>query len=109
MRAGIWNLRGFGAPRRKSQTRELLSREHLDFAGFQETLKAQFTTAGLLGIDPRGRFAWCEVPATGRSGGMLLGVNEDSFEVLGWTKGTFFIRVDVRQLDNNAKWAFFVI
>ncbi|XP_071677232.1 uncharacterized protein [Lolium perenne] len=109
MRASIWNLRGFGAPGRKSQIRELLTREQLDFAGFQETIKAQFTTADLLGIDPRGRFAWCDVPARGRSGGMLLGVNEDSFEVLGWTKGTFFIRADVRQLDNNVKWAFFVV
>jgi hypothetical protein len=41
--------------------------------------------------------------------GMLLGGNEDSFEVLGWTKRIFFIQADVRQLDNNAKWAFFVV
>jgi hypothetical protein len=109
MRVGIWNLRGFGAPGRKSQIREFFNREHLDFAGFQETIKAQFSTADLLSIDLRGRFAWCDVPAIGRSGGMLLGVNEDAFEVLEWHKGYFYIRVGVRQLENNVKWSFFVV
>jgi hypothetical protein len=38
------------------------------------------------------------VPTVWRSGGILLGVNEDSFDVLGWSRGSFHIRVYVLQL-----------
>jgi hypothetical protein len=40
---------------------------------------------------------------------MLLGVNEDAFNVRGWLSGTFFIRVNVRQLDTSKEWSMFVV
>ena len=40
---------------------------------------------------------------------MLLGVNEDAFEVKEWRSGSFFIRADVLQLDSNKHWACFVV
>jgi hypothetical protein len=40
---------------------------------------------------------------------MLMGVSKDTFEVVDWTSGSFYIRADVRQLDNNALWTFFVV
>ena len=109
MRAGFYNMRGFGRPGRRTQIRDLISREQLDFVGLQETIKASFTPAELLSIDPRGRFAWQFVSACGHSGGMLLGVNEDRFEVRTWVSGAFFIRVDVFQLDTTQTWSLFVV
>jgi hypothetical protein len=41
--------------------------------------------------------------------GMLLGVNEDAFDVLGWGSGSFFLRVDVRQLNTSKDWSLFVV
>ena len=81
MRAGIWNIRGYGAPGRCTQIREFASRERLDFVVLQETIKSSFTPAELSSIDPRGCYAWHFTPVTGHSEGILLGVNEDSFEV----------------------------
>jgi hypothetical protein len=69
------------------------------FVGLQETIKASFTPAELLCIDPLGKFAWHSTPALGRSGGMLLGVNG----------GAFFIRTDVLQFDNSSRWSLFVV
>jgi hypothetical protein len=40
---------------------------------------------------------------------MLLGVNEDAFEVLEWHGGAFFIRADVLQLDTSSRWSIFVV
>jgi hypothetical protein len=57
MWAGFYNIRGFGRPGRRTQIKEFISREKLDFVGLQETIKAPFTPAELLSIDPRGRFA----------------------------------------------------
>ena len=77
--------------------------------GLQETIKASFTASELLSIDPGGRFAWHSTPANGHSGGMLLGVNEDAFEVKNWSSGSYFIRVDVLQLDTTQTWSLFVV
>ncbi|XP_071674451.1 uncharacterized protein [Lolium perenne] len=109
MRAGFYNIRGFGRPGRRTQIKDFISRERLDFVGLQETIKASFTPAELLSLDPHGRFAWKSTPAQGRSGGMLLGVNEDAFEVMEWHGGAFFIRADVLQLDTSSRWSIFVV
>jgi hypothetical protein len=106
MRARIWNIRGYRAPGRRTQIKDFISREHLDFVGLQETIKDAFTPSELLAIDPLGKFAWQHTPALGRSGGMLLGVNEDTFEVLAWKEGRFFIQADVVQLDSSRRWSF---
>jgi hypothetical protein len=42
-------------------------------------------------------------------GGILVGVNEDAFEVLEWHSSTYLLRVDVLQLNNNTKWTLFVV
>ncbi|KAK1607529.1 hypothetical protein QYE76_031202 [Lolium multiflorum] len=109
MRAGFYNICGFGRPGRRTQIKDFISRERLDFVGLQETIKTSFTPAELLSLDPHGRFAWKSTPAQGRSGGMLLGVNEDAFEVLEWHGGAFFIRADVLQLDTSSRWSIFVV
>ena len=109
MRAGFYNMRGFGRPGRRTQIRDLISREQLDFVGLQETIKASFMTSELRSIDPEGRFAWQSTPAIGHSGGMLLGVNEDVFEVKGWSSGSYFIRADILQLDTTQTRSLFVV
>ena len=77
MRAGFYNIRGFGRPGRCTQIKDFISRERLDFVGLQETIKSSFTPSELRSTDPAGRFAWHHTPACGHSGGMLLGVNEE--------------------------------
>ena len=109
MRAGFYNIRGFGRPGRRTHIKDFISRERLDFVGLQETIKSSFSTAELMSIDPGGKFSWHSMPAQGHSGGMLVGVNEDAFEVLEWRGGAFHIRVDVRQLDNSSTWSLFVV
>ncbi|KAK1630378.1 hypothetical protein QYE76_004693 [Lolium multiflorum] len=109
MRAGFWNIRGYHAPGRQPQIRELLAREHLDIVGLQETIKREFSQADLRSIDPQGKFAWHSLPALGHSGGILVGVNEDTFEAIAWTEGRFFLRVDILQLATNTMWTVFVV
>jgi hypothetical protein len=109
MRAGFWNIRGYHAPGRQPQIRDLLAREHLDIVGLQETIKRDFSQADLRAIDPQGKFAWHSLPALGHSGGILVGVNEDTFEAIAWTEGRFFLRVDILQLATNTTWTVFVV
>ena len=94
MRAGFWNIRGFGAPGWQTQIKDLIRLAKLDFVGLQETIKANLSQADLRRIDPNGRFVWHHTLAVGRSRGMLLGVNQDTFEVLEWTGGVLPHRSD---------------
>jgi hypothetical protein len=109
MRAGFYNIRDYGRPARRTQIKEFITRQHLDFVALQETMKSSFSPADLRVIDPLSKFAWHHSLVMGHSGGMLLGVNEDSFDVLGWGSGAFFLRVDVRQLDTSKEWSLFVV
>jgi exonuclease III len=106
MRAGFWNIIGY--KQRCTQVRDFICREHLDFVGLQETMMSSLSPTDLRGVDPSGKFAWHSTPALGRSGGMLLGVNEDTFEVFAWASGRFFLRADVLQLDTPS-WSFMVV
>jgi exonuclease III len=87
----------------------MLRTARLDFLGVQETIKASFSQADLQAIDPNSRYCWKSIPSAGHSSGMLLGVNEDSFEVIEWNSGVFFISVAVLQLDTNKTWTFFLV
>uniref|UniRef100_A0A453D6E1 Endonuclease/exonuclease/phosphatase domain-containing protein n=1 Tax=Aegilops tauschii subsp. strangulata TaxID=200361 RepID=A0A453D6E1_AEGTS len=50
----------------------------IDIVGFQETIRQDFSMRELQGLS-RHHFAWQWLPATGQSGGILLGVREDAF------------------------------
>ena len=53
------------------------------------------------GID----FTWHFIPPRGRSGGILLGVKEDSMDVLARTDGDFHIKLHLRNRADNFIWS----
>jgi hypothetical protein len=46
----FWNIRGFGNPIRRRQLKDLIS-EGLDGSGIQETIKKEFSSKDLTGIN----------------------------------------------------------
>jgi hypothetical protein len=81
----------------------------MDLIGLQETIKQDFSMAELRSLACGGQFVWNWLPATGHSGGMLLGFRDESFEVGDWKKGTFFISATVLQRSCNLKWRFLLV
>uniref|UniRef100_A0A453CMW0 Endonuclease/exonuclease/phosphatase domain-containing protein n=1 Tax=Aegilops tauschii subsp. strangulata TaxID=200361 RepID=A0A453CMW0_AEGTS len=96
MRALLWNIRGFGHAGRRTQLKDYIRKEAIDIVGLQETIRSEFRHHDILAIDPLERFVWHHKPATGHSGGMLLGFCSDTFEVLTWEVGIFFIAANIR-------------
>ena len=96
MRALLWNIRGFGHAGRRTQLKEYIRKEAIDIVGLQETIRAEFRHHDILAIDPLERFVWHHKPATGHTGGMLLGFCSATFEVLTWEVGIFFIAANIR-------------
>jgi hypothetical protein len=109
MRFLIYNIRGFGAPGRRSQLRDYIKQHRVDIIGLQETIKQEFSTLELRRLELGGQFAWNWLPASGHSGGMLLGFWDDKFEVGEWRKGDFFISATILQRNNNLKWCFVLV
>ena len=47
---------------------------------------------------------WRWIAPRGRSGGLLLGVNKDSLEVLYYKEGSYFQRFSLKSIDSRFKW-----
>ncbi|PNT63569.1 hypothetical protein BRADI_4g17414v3 [Brachypodium distachyon] len=61
--------------------REIIWEHSLDFICLQETKKPVISAAYLRKFDPLDVFFWTWLPSEGKSGGILVGVKKDSFEV----------------------------
>jgi exonuclease III len=109
MRALIWNFRGFGSKDWKRQLREFLRKEEVDIIGLQETIRQTFSKEELNGLIVSKVFTWCWLPVVGHSGGVLLGVDSDRYEVLAKELGGFFVSMTLLQKDINASWECLVV
>ncbi|KAM0835806.1 hypothetical protein ACQ4PT_062707 [Festuca glaucescens] len=93
----------------------------IDGGAWEPTQQAVVGSAGMCGdeegpaglelcwLEHGGQFNWNWVPATGHSGGLLLGIRDEYFEVGFWRKGSFFISADILQRNNNLKWRFMLV
>jgi exonuclease III len=81
MRIMMWNVRGLGKAARRRQTRDYISQERIDIIGLQETIKSDFSDKELAEIAGGVSFSWVWLEAKGKSGGILVGVKKDPFEL----------------------------
>jgi exonuclease III len=104
MRIVGWNIHGFG---RKTQIKELARKEAVDVLFLQETIRQDFTDQELRSLVNGEVFHWQWRSAVGHSGGMLLGLRDDMFEVGGVDQGRFFLSATV--MHRNARFKFELI
>jgi hypothetical protein len=89
----FWNCRSISAPGRQKFIDDNLVPLQLDYIGFQETKKEQFSNSFLKKLLGNMNFVWNHLPAVGSAGGILVGVNGDMFEVISWEIKTFSVSV----------------
>jgi hypothetical protein len=104
MIGSIWNIRGFNNPVRVLQAIEFIQKHKPDFIGFSETKKEDFSPGFLDGLTKSGCFSWNKVPAVGTAGGILLGINEEKFEVVNWVTRKFSVCATVRNRKDSFIW-----
>ena len=90
----IWNIRGFGNKPRRGQIKDYCRKEGVDIIGLQETIKQSFEKHELESLVGGAHFSWHWLPAIGHSGGILLGANEDKFQVEVKETGSFLCEYD---------------
>ncbi|KAK1647115.1 hypothetical protein QYE76_064920 [Lolium multiflorum] len=106
-KARCWTVR-FGRRRTRTQGRRTLLKEylrnhHIDVVCLQETVKQEFTDQELRSLEVGEKFFWHWLPATGRSGGMLMGFKDSRFEIGNIDLGQFFLSATVLWRASNLK------
>lgn len=84
MNALFWNIRGITTPRKKPCIVETLSKHNPSVIAFQETKKEHLSPAFLKSISGSKNYDWHHLPVVGTSGGVLVGVDLDIFDITSW-------------------------
>jgi hypothetical protein len=92
----FWNNGSISSPCRKRFIDYNFIPLRLDYIGFHETKKEQFTNSFLKNVSWNRNFLWNHLPAVGTTGGILAGINGDLFEIISWEVKIFSDSVVVK-------------
>lgn len=109
MKGIFWNMRGMGAIEKMGLLHDMIKDNNADFVGIMETMKQDFNPGMLRGISGQKTFHWDWMPATGKSGGILVGINTEKFNVLDVSKGKFCVKLELMDNDTKAHWDLVVV
>jgi exonuclease III len=84
MIGATWNVRGLNKRGKIQCITDLINDNKLDFVGFQETKKDEFSDALLSQVHKD--FSWQLLPAVGTAGGILVGFSNKQFEMIACRK-----------------------
>jgi hypothetical protein len=104
MKLMFWNMRGFGRLAIRTQVKEYIREEKLDDIGLLETIRESFTQRELDDLAGGSSFRWVWKPAVGHSGGILVGIKEETYELEESELGEYFISMVLRSRLSNVRW-----
>jgi hypothetical protein len=80
-------------------------REHkLDFIALLETGRSNFSIPFLNQLAGGNNFSWFCLPPHGRSGGILVGINSDTLQVLKVSTGDFCVKLHIKCKRDGFEW-----
>jgi exonuclease III len=96
MRVLFWNIRGMGRMARVRQLKEVMAKERMDATGIQETIKQNFSFREMQVLNQGADFGWEWIPTVGHSGGILMEVKTERYEVESWETGSYYVGATIR-------------
>jgi len=106
MKGLIWNCRGIRKTGVSSFLKDLIQEHQFHFIGLQETIVGNLEDHVLAKLDPRKNYLWKWIPARGRSGGILTGINMDKLEVGSFREGKYMLQMNLWDKALKLKWNF---
>ena len=100
----FWNPRGLGEYNKRRFIKDAIADHNLDFICIQETKREDFPETWLNNLSGRFTFIWLWEPSRGASGGLLMGVNEEKFDVGSCFSNKFFTRMVIMDKQTRFKW-----
>ena len=107
MNALFWNVRGTRHDIKRNFIKGIIVDKLLDFVGLLETIKGDYTKNELHNLSGGGNFLWEWIAPRGKSGGILVRINNDNFDLIQVEKGTYFVRTllfDKKKLSLVGTW-----
>jgi hypothetical protein len=89
----IWNRCGIRDIIKRYFILDTTITSSVGFIGIQETIMQEYPEAILNSLCGNLDFNWTSIPSRGRSGGILVGVNETTFQVLEKETRIYCVRV----------------
>jgi hypothetical protein len=89
----IWNRCGIRDIIKRYFILDTTITSSVGFIGIQETIMQEYPEAILNSLRGNLDFNWTSIPSRGRSGGILVGVNETTFQVLEKETRIYCVRV----------------
>ena len=105
MRGMFWNTRGLGDLAKHKHIADCVKDHSLDFVAITESGKRDFPTRDLDHFSCGFDYEWHVLPPTGRSGGILLGINSTYLQLLSTSKGEYHIKFHLRNKSDNFIWS----
>ena len=81
----------------------------MDLVGFSETNRENIDSKFLDTIAGNKNFVWHQLPASGTAGGVLVGINGDLFETVGFLNHKFCITATIRNKMDKVVWQFVAV
>jgi hypothetical protein len=91
MRGLLWNSRGLSDLAKFRYISDAVNEFNLDFIGVMETGKQDMSQSNLSRLTRGAEFVWHYLPPRGRSGGFLLVVRGDRFDLTLMVEGIFLL------------------
>lgn len=82
----------------------LIQEHRFHFIGLQETMLEEIVDSTLRKFDPFQAYLWKWIPSSGRSGGILVGINLEYLEVGSFIDGEFMLQLNLWDKKLKVKW-----
>jgi mRNA deadenylase 3'-5' endonuclease subunit Ccr4 len=100
-----WNVRGLGKSKRRRLVKDMLLFYNIDIVSLQETKKEEFKNKTLKNLSSH-ITKWLVLPSQGRSGGILLGINEGIIDLLDYWIHSFSISILIKNKNSGFIWLY---
>jgi exonuclease III len=104
LRGLTWNSEGFRDPGKHLFVKESIREYKLDFIAIVETGRSNFTVPFLRDLSCGKDFSWFCLPPHGRSGGILVGINDNTLKVTKVDNGDFCVKLTLKSKSDGVEW-----
>jgi exonuclease III len=109
MKGIFWNSNGLRDQVKPRFLFDSVKEYMLDFLAVLETTRLDFNANELSHFCANQNFVWDWTSPNGRSGGILVGLNQEKFEVLSITHGNFSLKFKLRNKEDNFEWCLIAV
>lgn len=109
MKGIFWNSNGFKDPKKHRFISDLTKEQNLNFIAISETGRSDFMPTVLRNLCAGRDFLWHSKSPKGRSGGILLGIDLQIFDIGAIDEGEFYVKFNLCNKIDSFKWTLMAV